>query len=161
MKKLISVLVLCVTLASCGVTKPGISSQSRKINTEKANRVVDYAMGYLGTPYQYGGLSENGMDCSGLIHLSFLNAGDVVLPRISSEIAKEGRKILTREVTRGDLLFFKTGKGWGGINHLGLVVQNKNGEIRFIHSSTSRGVMISYLSEAYWKKAFSQARRVL
>ncbi|HLS31451.1 MAG TPA: C40 family peptidase [Flavobacteriaceae bacterium] len=128
--------------------------------TELATRVVNYAKSYMGTKYQYGGMSEKGMDCSGLIYLSFLNAGDIFLPRSSREIAKQGKRIKLNEVREGDLVFFKTNSR-NVINHLGLVVKNRNGNVEFIHSSTKKGVMISRLKEAYWQKSFVEARRIL
>lgn len=125
-----------------------------------AGQIVEYARSYMGTKYQYGGMSEKGIDCSGLIYLSFLNAGDIFLPRSSREIAKQGEKINLKQARKGDLVFFKTSSR-NVINHLGLVVKNNNGNVEFIHSSTKKGVMISHIQEAYWQKAFIEARRIL
>lgn len=127
---------------------------------DKALKVVDYAKTYMGTAYRYGGMSSSGMDCSGLIYLSFMNAADIRLPRSSSAIAREGHKIRKSELATGDLIFFKT-RGSRTINHLGLVVEKTAEEVRFIHSSTSRGVMISSLKERYWANAYDQSRRIL
>jgi|SRR5699024_254368 len=135
-------------------------SEVKERNNTLADEMVDYAKTYLGTKYQYGGMSKKGIDCSGLIYQTFLNVGDIFLPRSSREIAKQGKRINLKQVEKGDLLFFKTNSS-RYINHIGLVVENRGGDIHFIHSSTSRGVMISQLKEAYWTKSFTEARRIL
>jgi len=129
--------------------------------SKKALEIADYAMGYLGTRYKYGGTTKRGMDCSGLIYVSFINAGNVFLPRTSHAMAKEGKAILKGEVNVGDLLFFKTNKRKNKINHVGLVVKVEPGKISFIHATTHGGVMISNLNQTYWKSRFAEARRVL
>lgn len=125
-----------------------------------ASKIVAYAKSYMGTKYRYGGMSKKGMDCSGLVYLSFLNAGDIFLPRSSREIAKQGKRINVKQAKKGDLVFFKTGSR-NVISHLGLVVNNNNGNVEFIHASTKKGVMISRIKEAYWQRTFVEARRVL
>ena len=76
-------------------------------------------------------------------------------------MAEEGQRIKLREVGKGDLLFFRTSKGAKRINHVGMVVTVENNEIKFIHASSSRGVIISSLREGYWNSAFVRATRVL
>ncbi|MEG0851230.1 MAG: NlpC/P60 family protein, partial [Flavobacterium sp.] len=66
----------------------------------------------------------------------------------------------SEEAQKGDLIFFKT-NGRRHINHVGMVVENVDGEIKFVHSSTHGGVMISSTKEAYYTRAFSQVNRVL
>ena len=83
------------------------------------------------------------------------------LPRRSEDQAKEGKKIEIQEVKPGDLLFFAT-SGAAKVNHVGIVNEiSSRGEVTFIHASTSKGVIISSLNDAYWNKAFLFARRVL
>ena len=62
---------------------------------------------------------------------------------------------------RGDDFFFRKNKRQARINHVGLVINISNNKIEFIHSTTSKGVITSLLSERYWNKAFVEARRVL
>jgi lipoprotein Spr len=57
-----------------------------------------------------------------------------------------------KEIREGDLIFFNTK---GKISHVGVYLQNN----KFVHASTSSGVMISDLSEPYWSKRFSCAAR--
>ncbi len=65
-----------------------------------------------------------------------------------------------KKLIPGDLVFFKTGRG-RKITHVGIVVSNNKDYPEFIHSSTSRGVIISSLGEAYWRKNFRKARRII
>jgi len=76
-------------------------------------------------------------------------------------MAKKGHKVQLKKVLKGDLLFFKTGNRRNAVNHVGLVVDIKNNDIKFIHASSSKGVIISGLNESYWLKVFYEARRVL
>ncbi|MEM8938226.1 MAG: NlpC/P60 family protein, partial [Bacteroidota bacterium] len=65
------------------------------------------------------------------------------------------------QVQKGDLLFFKTSKSGKRINHVGLVVDVKGDDIKFIHSTTSRGVIVSSLREGFWNYSFVKATRIL
>jgi cell wall-associated NlpC family hydrolase len=100
------------------------------------------------------------MDCSGLVYVAF-GEQDIALPRISYQMAEEGRPIKLKKVDKGDLLFFSTGKRSNRISHVGLVVAVDGDDIKFIHSTTSRGVIVSSLREGYWNHAFVKATRVL
>lgn len=125
-----------------------------------ADNIINTALTFSGTRYKYGGTTKKGMDCSGLLYVSFAEH-DVQLPRVSYHMADEGRKIKIRNVEKGDLLFFKTRKRARRINHVGMVVAVEGDDIKFIHASTSRGVIVSSLREGYWNHAFVKATRVL
>jgi len=128
------------------------------VSTSITNKIVRKALSYKGTKYKYGGTSKSGMDCSGLMFTSF-KSGGVILPRTSISQSKKGVKVSKAKAQKGDLVFFKTG-GKRSINHVGLVVSVDNRDVKFVHSSSSRGVMISSLREGYWSNAFSQVRRI-
>ncbi len=133
----------------------------RKISgNSKADDIIDYAKQFSGVKYKFGGATREGMDCSGLVFESF-RAFDVILPRISRDMAKRGDKISLKETQTGDLLFFKTRNRRNDINHVGLVVDIEDNAILFIHATTSQGVIISSLNESYWKDAFEEVRKVL
>lgn len=127
---------------------------------ETAVKIVETALEYEGTPYKYGGTTQRGMDCSGLVYVAFQKE-NISLPRTSRSMSLEGKRLKLKEVLPGDLLFFQTDKNRKVINHVGIVVEADLDGINFIHSSTSRGVIISSLKEAYWNDAFIMARRVL
>ncbi|WP_299223143.1 C40 family peptidase [uncultured Aquimarina sp.] len=163
-------LVICITLSSCGGAKKSSSVTQRTKNTsskkarvnpkgKKIKSIINYAKTFEGTRYKYGGTTKKGMDCSGLVYTSF-KKGEVVLPRTSRAMATQGNKISLKNVEIGDLLFFKTNKNKNVINHVGLVVATGK-RIEFIHASTSKGVTISSLEERYWNKCFAGIRRIL
>lgn len=136
------------------------TTETTKITSvSKADRIINTALTYSGTRYRYGGTSKKGMDCSGLLYVSF-GEHDIALPRVSYHMAETGKRIKVKNVTKGDLLFFKIGRKGRRINHVGMVVDTDN-EIKFIHASTSRGVIVSSLREGYWNSAFVKANRVL
>jgi cell wall-associated NlpC family hydrolase len=123
-------------------------------------KITENALRFKGTKYKYGGTTENGMDCSGLVFTSFLEE-NVELPRSSRGMSLEGERLSLEDVNIGDLLFFETNKKKKVINHVGLVVEIQPGHILFIHSSTSKGVIISSLADDYWFDHFVMARRVI
>lgn len=172
--------MLTVTLTSCGARKTAGSSSPQVIEISKHTsagvpdkleiieepeddvvefKVIENALEFLGTKYKYGGSNSNGMDCSGLIYTAFLKE-DIALPRSSKDMALLGERLNLAEVKTGDLLFFETNKKRKIINHVGLVVEIDADKIYFIHSSTSRGVIISALDENYWREHFAMARRI-
>ncbi len=142
-----------------GKPNPIRSKPASKPSYKKIKSIISYAKTFSGTRYKYGGTTKKGMDCSGLVYTSFKKE-NIILPRTSRTMATQGKAISLKKVSVGDLLFFKTNKKKNVISHVGLVVETK-GVIKFIHASTSRGVIISSLTEKYWNKAFAGARRVL
>jgi cysteine-rich repeat protein len=99
--------------------------------------VVRMALESLGTPYRWGGTAENGFDCSGLIQYAYASYG-VRLPRTSREQARSGSVVppVVDALQPGDVLLFAADPG-GGVTHVGMYV----GESKFIHSSSSGGVI--------------------
>ena len=129
-------------------------------NSFVVNDILKDAEKYLGAPYKYAGNTSSGFDCSGLVCKVFDENGEK-MPRRSSDQALEGKEIAIREAKPGDLVFFAT-TGGERVSHVGIVhTINQDGEVTFIHSSTSKGVIISSLNEKYWNKAYLFARRVL
>lgn len=108
---------------------------------------------WKGVPYRDGGESRNGVDCSGFIQLTFREQFAVQLPRDTGSQAQLGRSVSSRQLRPGDLVFFNIDKQ---TRHVGVVVE-KN---KFLHASTSKGVMISDLNQPYWQRSYWQARRL-
>ncbi|MBE8952375.1 MAG: C40 family peptidase [Quinella sp. 1Q7] len=119
-----------------------------------AGRIVTASMDYIGVPYVFGGTSPYGFDCSGYVQYVFANAG-VSLPRTADVQFEVGTPVSTAELVPGDLVFFSTYTY--GASHVGIYVGDGN----FIHASSSQGVTISSLSQAYYSSRYIGARRIL
>lgn len=123
-----------------------------------ATQLINNAMQFVGVRYRSGGTSLSGMDCSGFVTAAF-NIFDLKLPRSSIDMSRVGEKINPLDAKKGDLIFFRT--HGGAINHVGMVIDVINDEIKFLHSSSSKGVMESSTKESYYKRAFAQVNKVL
>lgn len=147
------VLIPVMILEGCASSK---KSQQREA---KIQTVIRAAKSYTGTPYQWGGMTRTGMDCSGLLINSF-RAIDFEIPRTSKQQSELGSKVPLRKLAPGDLVFFATGKKKREITHVGLVtdVRGKD-DIRFIHASSSLGVVEANLFTDYYIKRYITARR--
>lgn len=124
-----------------------------------ADQLVNKSFEFLGTPYRTGGTTTSGMDCSGFIIATFSNYS-LKLPRTSNEMSRTGEEISKNNARKGDLIFFRT-NGRSVINHVGMVVDVLDDEIKFIHSSTHKGVIISSTKEGYYKNAYAKINRVI
>lgn len=123
-------------------------------------QILAEAESYLGTPYRYGGTTRKGIDCSSFVQRVF-QIFDHDLPRVSSAQAKEGRLVSNDELRAGDLVFFAT-RGKGRVTHVGIVHNvSDQGEVEFIHASTSQGVIVTPLSSNYWSKRYLYAKRII
>ncbi|MCK0123694.1 C40 family peptidase [Gelidibacter sp. F2691] len=171
MKKIALILLLLVAFSSCKSSKRTVTTKSKSSRIDSrptpsgatnqvAENVLDYAMQFEGVKYKYGGTTKKGMDCSGLIVTSF-DSENIPLPRTTGDLAVTGDWIDLTEVEKGDLLFFATQRNSRKVSHVGIVTEARNGNVEFIHASTSSGVIVSNLAEKYWYFAFVQARRVL
>jgi LysM repeat protein len=129
-------------------------------NMTKAEFLIAKASEFIGTRYRGGGTTSAGFDCSGLMFTTFKNI-DMTLPRSSGSMAVgAGVRIEREQAQKGDLIFFTT-NGRGNINHVGMITEVLDDEIKFIHSSVQSGVVISSTKEPYYAKRFIQINRVL
>ncbi len=138
---------------------PETAAQGKK-KRKKISTVIWKAKTYLGTPYRYGGSSKGGIDCSGLIKNCYAVIG-VDLPRTAKEQSKIGNSKSWGSVREGDIVYFKfkqKGEKWW---HTGMITKASKNDIRFIHASTSRGVVESNLMSDYYKKNVKKFRRVI
>lgn len=127
------------------------------IEMKDNHRLYLEAADWIGTPYRYGGTSKKGVDCSGLTSAIYRKVYGIKLSRSSEEQRDDDcRKILKRNLREGDLVFFHNGKKKRKASHVGIYL--KDG--KFIHASTSVGVVVSSLNERYYDKHWLQGGRV-
>ncbi|WP_226391115.1 C40 family peptidase [Penaeicola halotolerans] len=151
--RVILIFLIGLLLSSC--------AGGRKVRKEQVATVISTAKSFTGTPYRYGGTTRAGMDCSGLILQSYSRAG-IQLPRTSDAQSKSGKKVSIAELKTGDLVFFATGKRRRQVTHAGIVTDARSrGNIRFIHASTSLGVIEDNIMSDYWRPKFVRARRII
>ena len=120
----------------------------------KNRKLIEHIHQWWGVPYRIGGSTGTGIDCSAFTQILVSETYGIKLPRTSHEQANHCIKIPKTELKEGDLVFFKTGRG---ISHVGLYLTNN----KFVHASSSAGVVISDLNELYWDKRFVKAGRML
>jgi len=131
---------------------------SNSDTTYLVEQLINSASENLGANYKSGGTTPDGYDCSGLMFATF-SKFDIILPRSSNEMSRLGTVLNPDEIKKGDLIFFRT-NGKSVINHVGMVTEVLPDEIKFIHSATSSGVIISSTKEPYYSKTFAQANRI-
>ena len=112
---------------------------------------------WLGTPYKYGGNDRNGVDCSGLMVAIYRDALNIKLPRTSRQQSEWCRRVDIKNLQPGDLLFFDTSRDRNGkVSHVGLYL----GSGEMLHSSTSRGVIVSAIVDNYYSERLLACGRV-
>lgn len=124
--------------------------------TNRASDLAIHAMGMIGIRYKYGGdMPESGLDCSGLVRYVFKEVWGKELPRTSHEISQVGKKVDTRDLQPGDLVFYNTLRR--SFSHVGIYL----GDNKFIHAPSAGGaVRIESMDVGYWRKRFNGARRI-
>jgi cell wall-associated NlpC family hydrolase len=173
---IISIIILTGCSASRRTSKPETSNSSdirsvvviknkvpeRTINTKNvsASEVVDFAETLIGIKYKYGSTDKDkGFDCSGFINYVF-NHFNISVPRVSKDFTNAGVEVPIKNSKPGDIILF-TGSdpNSGVVGHMGIVTENKNGDLKFIHASESRGVVISGMN-SYFIPRFVKVNRV-
>ena len=117
-------------------------------------KLIEYVHQWWAVPYRIGGNSKEGIDCSAFVQGLTNEAFGISLPRTSREQADFCKEISKQDLKEGDLVFFASGRS---ISHVGMYISNN----KFVHASTSMGVVISDLDEAYWSRRFVKAGRLL
>ena len=168
---------LAVTLPSCRSSKKGASefyeasskpgrkgshehergAKVARLDSKTRKKIVSEAMTWKGTPYGYG-KAEKGKasDCSGMVMSVYEKVTGIKLPRNSAQQQDFCKDLKKKNVEPGDLCFFATGKDKDKTSHVGIMVDDRN----FIHASTSKGVVVSDITQPYYVRTFKGYGRV-
>jgi lipoprotein Spr len=164
-----ALLIVLLLLAACRHGRDGVSSEpaadkalkqkyAEKLQVPAASvtnlvlyRFVDE---WYGVPYQYGGKTKAGVDCSGFSAALYQAVYKKTISGSAATLWSKCENVNEKNLQEGDLVFFKI--GGDKVSHVGVYLQNR----RFVHASTKRGVVISSLDEAYYTKYFFKGGRV-
>lgn len=145
----LSLFFMVLFLTACSSTpSSNVSNSAHKAQMQQVYK------DWKGVPYRLGGTTKQGVDCSAFTQVAMYDVYQINLPRTTEQIATQGSKVSRSNAAYGDLVFFKT--GWR-TRHVGIYIGNN----QFMHASTSKGVIISSLSNPYWNSKFWQVRRIL
>ncbi len=160
------IIILLILLSSCGGGKKVVSVKKDDALLFKYANLVGVSKGeiknrklyafiddWYGTKYKYGGMSKSGVDCSGFCNVLYGDIYNKSIKRRTSDIVKDINKVNKKNLKEGDLVFFNISKKKN--SHVGVYLMNN----KFVHASSSRGVMISSLDNPYYKKAYNKGGR--
>lgn len=100
----------------------------RKMSEKKQReRLVQTVYGYLGAPYRWGGKTPQGIDCSGLVQMTYLLNGVVIYRDAELRSGYPVHEISVSEKKPGDLLYFP--------GHIALYL----GQDRYVHATAAEG----------------------
>jgi lipoprotein Spr len=155
-----------ITFSSCHTTSKTTTSTNAttKLNSTKVSTVANlvgidekevagkklysFISEWYGVPYKYGGCDKSGTDCSCFTDNLYSVVYQKKLPRSANDMVKDCDKISAGKVKEGDLVFFKINSN--DVSHVGVVLKNN----KFVHATTSKGVLISDINESYYQKYF-------
>ena len=127
-----------------------LKTTPNRLYNEKLYLEID---GWIGVKYKWGGNDKAGVDCSGFACAVYKNVYEFQLKRSGYDIAKDCKEISKDELMEGDLVFFDISSK---NSHVGIYLANN----KFVHASSSKGVMVSDLTESYWVKYWGRGARI-
>ena len=152
----LAAIVAVAVLSGCASSRPSAPTASVRAPDAPATeeRLRASVEQWQGTPYDFGGSSTGGVDCSAFVQILYRDVLGVPVPRTTEEQAQSGRSIPVEQAQPGDLVFFRPARKQ---RHVGVYL----GDGDFAHASVSQGVMVSKLQEAYWQDVYWMTRRLL
>ncbi len=156
---------LVFSLSSCRTAAPRLNYKElakasillkTDIDLKDNHKLYIEASKWIGTPYRSGGNTRKGVDCSGLVRQLYQSVYRQKVPRTTQALKDESRKVSKRNLREGDLVFFTSSRSRKKVAHVGIYLK----EGKFIHASTSRGVIVSRLSEDYYTRHWMHGGRI-
>ncbi|MEX0422132.1 bifunctional murein DD-endopeptidase/murein LD-carboxypeptidase [Providencia rettgeri] len=123
-------------------------------SVDTKSKIMNQYADWKGVAYRLGGTTKNGVDCSSFVQRTFLEQFGVELPRTTSEQESSGKSVKRNNLKVGDIVLFKTGRT---MKHVGIYI----GDEKFVHASTSSGVIVSEMTNSYWSKRYYASRRII
>jgi hypothetical protein len=153
--------IAMISLVSCGTMRKAedgfYENHSKTLGIKLTGRedknLIVAVENWLGTPYKYGGSTKKGIDCSGLICALYKETWGLTLPRNTSDMAKKLSTTAKHDLRCGDVIFFTIKEK--KVSHAGMYIADG----KFVHASSTQGVRIANLSDAYWQKYYAGAVR--
>src|SRR5690348_7849114 len=146
-------IVALTIVASCGSLFAAKGEKAEAATYNYHTAAIAIAKANIGVPYKWGGMSPSGFDCSGLVKYSYGKAGKT-LPRTAAQMFyTKGYRV--HFLHAGDLMFFAPNKA-SKPTHVAMYI----GAGKMIMASSSRGVMITYTNNKYWKPRYIGAKRI-
>lgn len=126
-----------------------------RLMTRRSQNLYTMIDNWYGTPYRLGGTTKKAIDCSAFMQVLYGSIYKYKLPRTAMEQYAYSKQINDKsDLREGDLVFFriKTNR----ISHVGIYLADG----KFAHASSSKGVVISSLSENYWTRYYAGGGRI-
>lgn len=161
----VALLSIVVCLSSCRTAAPrldykALARASVRLNMDIAeednHKLYIEAAGWIGVPYRGGGETKRGTDCSGLTCQIYKKVYNTKLPRNTTGQKAESNSVSRRNLREGDLVFFTSRNSGRKVAHVGIYLKDN----KFVHASTSRGVIVSHLDEKYYRTHWINGGRV-
>lgn len=157
---IVSLILIFLLMTGCGGKdvptgrQAGKDLPAVKLSDKKVKKMMlsEYNK-WKGTPHVMGGNTRKGVDCSGFIHQMYRRVLNITVPRSTKLLMNTGVRIKKSDLRPGDIVLFKPPSY---PRHVGIYV----GDNKFIHTSKSKGVTLTSLSNSYWKKCYHSSRRV-
>ncbi|MBX7201787.1 MAG: C40 family peptidase [Bacteroidia bacterium] len=157
-------LVWFIVLSSCSASRRAsgsVNHQAERAKLEKKltiklpdtydTKLLNCVAGWIGTPYKYGGDTQKGTDCSGLVRSIYREVYDLQIDHSAARQKENAKPLKEKQLKEGDLIFFSINSK--KTDHTGIYLWNGY----FVHASTRKGVLISNLSEPYYRNSYNGA----
>ncbi len=149
----------CLQLSACATQSVGIGFGNALSDKTPDGRlrldILRTAQSMLGKPYQYGGTTPRGFDCSGLVYYTYSKAG-IRVPRTTRDQYRQTRALPSEQLLPGDVLFFRIDDR--NVSHVGIYL----GGNMFIHAPVSgKRVTRESITSRYWRTHFVGGGRLI